>query len=171
MSLFIDRSVEKGRKKCKMGTVLVTGGAGFIGKYIARSLADAGEQVVITYRRYFSAPGLLADVMESRVKAARCDVLDLPELTRVIRDHEIDSIVHAAHISNYEGTIYQAMQTNVLGTINVMEAAAIGSVKKVTYISSVGVQGSESESIPISSPAVGVVTPSKKVGEVLSLYY
>ena len=162
-----------------MGTVLVTGGAGFIGKYIARSLADAGEQVVVTYRRYFQAPQLFSDIMESKVKAARCDILDLPELLRVIRDHDVDSIVHAANTSNYEAPIYTCLQTNVLGTINVMEAAAFGSLEKVTYISSGGVQGSlegfpgglESESIPIASPAVVVIPPSKKVGEVLSLYY
>ncbi|MFC2057209.1 NAD-dependent epimerase/dehydratase family protein [Chloroflexota bacterium] len=164
-----------------MGSVLVTGGAGFLGKYIARSLADAGEQVVITYRRYFRAPELLLDLMESQVKAARCDVLDLPELSRVIRDHSVDSIVHLAHISNYEAPIYTCMQTNVLGTINLMEAAAIASVKKVTYCSSSHIAvshgpggssiGVEDETVPIASRANAVVPPSKKVGEILSLFY
>ncbi|MFC1992161.1 NAD-dependent epimerase/dehydratase family protein [Chloroflexota bacterium] len=161
-----------------MGTVLVTGGAGHLGVYVVRSLADAGEQVVMTYRRYFSAPQLLSDVMESKVKAVRCDVLDLPELSRVIRDHGVDSIVHLANTSNYEAPIYTCLQTNVLGTINVMEAAAIGSVKKVTYMSSStvthgpgGYTGPESELVDIASPPVGVVPPSKKVGEVLSLNY
>ncbi|MFC1992012.1 NAD-dependent epimerase/dehydratase family protein [Chloroflexota bacterium] len=162
-----------------MGTVLVTGGAGFLGRHVARSLADAGEQVVITYRRYFSAPQLLSDIMESKVKAVRCDLNDLPELSRVIRDHSVDSIVHAATVSNYEATIYTCLQNNILGTINVMEAAAIGSVKKVTYISSgqalVGPERraaeSEAESVPIASPAFGDTPPSKKCGEVLSLYY
>ena len=164
-----------------MGTVLVTGGAGFLGKYIARSLADAGDKVLITYRRSFSTPRLLADIMESKVKAVRCDVTDLPELVRVIRDHGVDSIVHAANISNYEAPIYTCLQTNIAGTINVLEAAAIGSVKKVTYISSSSIATShgpdgsatevESESVNIVSPPVGVVSPSKKVGEVMSLYY
>ncbi|MEK7354542.1 MAG: NAD-dependent epimerase/dehydratase family protein, partial [Chloroflexota bacterium] len=155
-----------------MGTVLVTGGAGFLGKYVARSLADAGEKVLITYRRYFSVPRLLADIMESRVKAVRCDVTDLPQLVRVIRDHGVDSIVHLAHISNYEGTIYQMAQTNVMGTINVLEAAAIGSVKRVTYMSVGGVKATsgETESVPIASPASSNAGPAK-CGEVLSLYY
>ncbi len=85
-----------------MGTVLVTGGAGFLGKYVARSLADAGEQVVITYRRYFQVPQLFSDVMESRVKAVRCDIMDLPELSRVIRDHGVDSIINAVVVNNYD---------------------------------------------------------------------
>ncbi|MFC1992140.1 NAD-dependent epimerase/dehydratase family protein, partial [Chloroflexota bacterium] len=153
-----------------MGTVLVTGGAGFLGKHVVRSLADAGEQVVVTYRRYFQAPQLFSDVMGSKIKAVRCDIMDLPELSRVIRDHGVDSIVNVANISNYEASIYQCLQNNILGTINVMEAAAIGSVKKVTYMSSSTI-GAEDEIVPIASPAGGVVQPSKKCAEVLSLYY
>jgi len=162
-----------------MGTVLVTGGTGFIGRHTARSLADAGEQVVVTYRRSFRVPQLFSDVIGSRVKAVRCDALDLPEFYRVICDHGVESIVHFTHISLYEGTLYQAMQTNVLGTVNMMEAAAFGSVKKVTYISSGGATtgpegysvGAEDEIVPIASAAGNVVSPSKKAGEVLSLFY
>ncbi|MFC1992168.1 NAD-dependent epimerase/dehydratase family protein, partial [Chloroflexota bacterium] len=156
-----------------MGTILITGGAGMVGRHVARSLADAGEQVVITYRRYFQVPWLLSDVMESRVKAVRCDVMDLPELSRVIRDHGVDSIINAVVVNNYEASIYTCLQSNILGTINVMEAAAIGSVKKVTYMSSGGLAtaASETEIVPIASPATGVTTPSKKCAEVLSLYY
>ncbi len=108
--------------------------------------------------------------MESRGKAVRCDVLDLPELTRVIRDNDVESIVHAAMFSDYEGTIYQCLQTNVVGIMNVMEAAAIGSVKRVTYISSDDVPFGETESILIVSP-LGALTPSKKCGVVISLFY
>ena len=164
-----------------MGTVLITGGTGFIGKYIARSLADAGEKVLITHRRYFSTPRLLADIMESKVKAVRCDVMDFPELMRVIRDNGVDSIVHTANISNYEAPISTCIQTNVMGTINVLEAAAIAGIKKLTYISSSSIAAAhgpgessmevESESVNIVSLGAGVVPPSKKVGEVLSIYY
>lgn len=161
-----------------MGIVLVTGGTGFLGKHVARSLADAGEQVVITYRRSFNSPQLLSDVMGSRVRAARCDVSDLPELSRVIRDYGVDSIVHTAHISPYEGSLYQMMDTNIQGTINVMEAAALGSVKKVTYVSSHTVSygpegsylGAEAESVYITSDGMAN-SACKKVGEVLSLLY
>jgi nucleoside-diphosphate-sugar epimerase len=163
-----------------MGTVLVVGGTGFIGKHTARCLADAGEQVVVTYRRQsFTPPKIFADVWESRIRAARCDVLDLPQVMRVVRDYRVDSVVDFSHISNYEGTIYQAMQINVMGLVNVLEAAAISSVRKFTYVSSAGATagadgpptGIEEEVVNIASPPVGLVTPSKKVGEVLSLYY
>jgi nucleoside-diphosphate-sugar epimerase len=161
-----------------MGTVLVTGGTGFIGRHTARSLADAGEQVVVTYRRSFQEPKLFSDVTGPKVKAVRCDALDIPELQRVIRNNDIDSVVHFTHISNYEGSIYQAMQTNVMGLVDLLEVAASAFVKKVTYISSIGATsspegstGAEEELVNIVSPPTGVVTPSKKVGEILSLFY
>ena len=161
-----------------MGTVLGTGGTGFIGRHTALSLADAGEQVVVTYRRSFEVPGIFSDIMGTKIKAVRCDALDIPELHRVIRDNNIESIVHFTHISNYEGSIYQAMQTNVMGLVNIMEVAASASVKKVTYISSTGATSSpegatgvEEELVNIVSPPTGVITPSKKVGEILSLFY
>jgi nucleoside-diphosphate-sugar epimerase len=71
------------------------------------------------------------------------------------------------------------MQINVMGLVNMLEAAAIAPVRKFTYISSSGATagadgvatGVEDEVVNITSPPVGLVTPSKKVGEVLSLYY
>ncbi|MFC1992014.1 NAD-dependent epimerase/dehydratase family protein, partial [Chloroflexota bacterium] len=103
----------------------------------------------------------------------------------VIRDHGVDSIVHVAHTSNYEAPIYTCLQNNVLGIINVMEAAAIGSVKKVTYMSAGSVVGGqegysgklEDEFVPIGIPAgsanstSSVIGPSHKCGEVLVAYY
>ena len=164
-----------------MGTVLVTGGTGFLGKHVAHSLVEAGQDVLITYRRVFRRPEILSDELGARAKAVRCDVLDLPELSRIIRDNRVDSIVHLANMSNYEGTIYQTMQTNIQGTINVLEAAAMGSVKKLTYASSssiampYGGKGpaieSEDEVVPIVSGPVSVISPSKKIGEVLTLFY
>lgn len=164
-----------------MGTVLVTGGAGFLGKHVAHSLVEAGQDVLISYRRSFRRPEILSDESGSRVKAVRCDVMDLPELSRIIRDNHVNSIVHLANMSNYEGTIYQTMQTNIQGTINILEAAALGCVKKVTYASSSSIAMShggerpsmevEGESIPIVSGSTNVISPSKKIGEILTLFY
>jgi nucleoside-diphosphate-sugar epimerase len=156
-----------------MGTVLVTGGGGFLGTHLASSLASAGEQVVLTYRRSYHVPQFLSDIMESKVKAVRCEVQDLPELLRVIRDYGVDSIVHAAMVADYSGTIYTGMQTNIIGTINVMEAAAIGSVKRVTYMSAgpLAMSFGETENISIASSGVSLITPSKKCAEIITLFY
>ena len=46
-----------------MGTTLVIGGTGSLGIHLGRTLADAGEEVVMTYRRTFHPPELLTDIM------------------------------------------------------------------------------------------------------------
>ena len=88
-----------------MGAVLVTGGTGFIGIHTAKALADSGNQVVVTYRRTFQPPRLVAGLMDSSIKALRCDALDIPELMKIVRDNQVESIIHFTHISNYEGSI------------------------------------------------------------------
>lgn len=165
-----------------MGSVLVTGGTGSYGPHITRALADAGEQVVVTYRRSYQAHQILSDLVGSKLRAARCDVMLLPEISRVIRDHDVDSIVHAVDIvqsATSLPSIYETMQTKVVGTINVMEAASLGSIKKVTFISSEAIRignpegfhmGFEQENVHISSG--GYSHPAaKKCGEIISLLY
>ena len=152
-----------------MGVTLVTGGTGFLGVHVARSLAERGEDVLVSYRRGFRVPRLLADFMGSRVKAVRCDVLDFPEIVRTIQNNGVRGIVHAANISPYEGSLYQMAKTNIEGTINLLEAASIGHVQKVTYVSSGSVSRTEEESVPIHSDMP--ISAHKKIGEILSLFY
>ena len=166
-----------------MGTVLVTGGTGSYGPHIARALADAGEQVVVTYRRSYQPPQILSNIMGSKLRAARCDVVLLPEILKVIRDYGVDTIVHAVDIvqsATSLPSIYEAMQTKVVGTINVMEAASLGVVKKVTFVSSEAIRdigtpegfymGFEQENVHIDSCA-NSHPAAKKCGEIISLLY
>ena len=166
-----------------MGTVLVTGGTSSYAPHIVRALADAGEQVVVTYRKAYRAPQILSDIEGSKLRAARCDVLLLPEISRVIRDYGVETIVHAVDIAQSatsQPSIYEAMQTKVVGTINVMEAASLGSVKRVTFISSTTIRskgnpegfnmGFEQENVHIVSGAYSHAA-GKKCGEIISLLY
>ncbi len=149
--------------------ILITGGTGFIGRYIARSLADEGRSVLVTYRRSFQVPDMLKDVMGTRVKSVRCDVLDLPNLVRAMRDHKVESVIHAAHVSPYEASLYQVVTTGVQGAINVLEAASLSGVRKVSFISSASIQrlGTADGFTRTSRSAIDAV---KKAGEVLLSY-
>src|SRR6201998_4314060 len=73
-------------------TVLVTGGAGYIGSQMALELVDAGESVVVldnlsTGHRWAVAEGVPLVVGETG---------DQPLVTQLIRDHGIDAIIHFA---------------------------------------------------------------------------
>ena len=75
--------------------VLVTGGSGFIGSSVVRALARAGQVEHVVSGDVRTLDGLPGDVVQEHV-----DVTDDPSVSRVIRDHQIDTVVHLAAIVN-----------------------------------------------------------------------
>ncbi len=118
--------------------ILITGGLGFLGTGLARYLMDRGEEVVLTRRRNSRIPALLKEDFE-KVRVVDCDVLDLPSLIHAVRTFGVTSIVHAATAILAKTSLYQAVKTNIEGTVNVLEAGRLGDTKRVTFISSITV--------------------------------
>jgi nucleoside-diphosphate-sugar epimerase len=118
--------------------VLIIGG-GLIGSQIARLLVAAGEQPVIMDRA--PQPQALADIVElARVRIVAGDVLRPPALEEAIREHRITDVVHTA--ANPLLTLgaqrdpREAIELNVMGMVNVLEAARAHGVKRVVVASS-----------------------------------
>ncbi len=113
-----------------MVQVLITGSQGFIG----RSLRDYLE------REGYSVLGL--DVCEgAEIKAS---ILSLDELSSSLRDHRPSHIVHLAAISNppaCRADPHKCLNTNVLGTVNMLEVARKLDVDRFVYLSSANVYG------------------------------
>ncbi|MFJ5262528.1 SDR family NAD(P)-dependent oxidoreductase [Streptomyces sp. NPDC088387] len=81
------------------GTVLVTGGTGGLGALVARHLVHThGVRDLLLVGRRGTAPELAAELAESgaRVTVAACDVGDREALRRLLQEHPVDSVVHAA---------------------------------------------------------------------------
>ena len=75
--------------------VLVTGGSGFIGCYVARFLADRGDTVVnYDIRPTGQEMSFLLDDKRTQICFERGNIEDLPGLISVCRKHDIDRIVH-----------------------------------------------------------------------------
>jgi nucleoside-diphosphate-sugar epimerase len=117
---------------------LVIGG-GLVGSQIARLLVAAGEQPVILDRA--AQPDALADIVDlARVRIMPGDVLQPPTLATAIREHRITEIVHTA--ANPLLTLGAqrdprgAIELNIMGTVNVLEAARAHGVKRVVVASS-----------------------------------
>jgi len=126
---------------------LVTGGAGFIGSNIIRLLLDEGHRVAVLdnlqsgYRKNLDS--------FPQVQFVEGDVRDAKAVARCAAGAEV--IFHlAASVGNtrsIENPIEDS-QINVLGTLNVLEAARHGAVRKVVFSSSAGIFG-ELKTLPI----------------------
>lgn len=120
-------------------TTLVTGGTGFIGRYVIDRLQDEGE-CVVSYDRAPAAVGLPA-----RTVSVQGELFDLSRLAGTISNHDVGRIVHAAGMSHPELSIGMPEATvaaNALGTLNLLEAgrlAAFGG--RIVLLSSTTVYG------------------------------
>ena len=111
--------------------ILVTGGTGFIGSHLVRRLVTEGERVRVFCRESSS----LDDLPTDGVEIAFGDVSDLDSVRRAMQG--IKLFYHLAATMNGDwATHYQG---SVVGTRNVLEAAVEEEVRKVVYVSSIGV--------------------------------
>ena len=80
-----------------MSTIMITGGSGFLGTYVARMLAERGDRVVI-FDAAAPTPELaaLTAPYEQQIVRVRGQILDLSSLLRGIEQHRVERIFHAA---------------------------------------------------------------------------
>jgi len=112
-----------------MYNVLVTGGAGFIGSNFVRYLlkTDAQVQVLnLDALTYAGSPENLKDLPDAtRHTFVKGDIGDQELLVQLLRQHNIDTLVHFAAESHVDRSIFGPgvfVQTNVVGTVNLLEA-------------------------------------------------
>ena len=113
-------------------STLVTGGLGFVGRRIVDALAESGEKVV-SFNRDFSA-----DPREE-VTAVQGELFDIPALVGILRDFQVDRIIHTAAMSHPEISIALPVTTfaaNVDGTLKLMEAMRMAGVRRLVNFSS-----------------------------------
>lgn len=109
-------------------TIVVTGGAGFIGSAVARLLIGKGERVVVVDKlTYAGNLSSLRDVADNPAFAfVRADVCDRDAMTRVFLEYSPRAVMHLAAESHVDRSIASAgefVQTNVVGTYTMLEAA------------------------------------------------
>ncbi|CAB4960771.1 MAG: NAD-dependent epimerase/dehydratase family protein [Actinobacteria bacterium] len=134
-------------------SVLVIGGAGFIGSHVVEQLLATEVREVVIYDNF--ARGTHANIEES-LQDERCsvfpaggDIRDLDILNRAVAG--ADGVIHLAamwllHCHDYPRT---AFDVNVQGTFNVLEACARHEVERLVYSSSASVYG-DAEQVPMT---------------------
>ncbi|MBK7439034.1 MAG: NAD-dependent epimerase/dehydratase family protein [Saprospiraceae bacterium] len=115
--------------------IFVTGGTGFVGYYIVRRLLSAGHQITVLARKE-NIKARELQTIDPGVRVVYGDISDFDLLTEICLGQDV--IVHAAAIVSFDPSIKKyILQTNVDGTIHLVNAALAASVKKFIYISSI----------------------------------
>lgn len=110
-------------------TILVTGGAGFIGSAVVRHIIQNTGCFVVNVDKLTYAGNLnsLVDIADSeRYSFEQVDICDQEELDRVFRIHQPDAVMHLAAESHVDRSIdgpSAFIQTNIVGTYTLLEAA------------------------------------------------
>ena len=136
--------------------ILVTGGAGFIGSHLAEKLLAAGHKVVILddFNDFYDPQIKHANIAGLAKDVAICHV-DLREndsVRTVFRREKVDTIVHLAARAGVRPSIQSPRlyyDTNVIGTLHLLEAARVAEVPRFIFASSSSVYGA-SKTVPFS---------------------
>jgi dTDP-glucose 4,6-dehydratase len=109
--------------------IIVTGGAGFIGSAVCRLIVDktSHEVIVVDKLTYAASLASLAPVEGSnRYTFVHADICDRPRMDALMADHRPQAILHLAaesHVDRSIGAADDFIQTNVVGTFTLLEAA------------------------------------------------
>ena len=131
--------------------VLVTGGAGFIGKYLVRSLLEKDYSVTIFDNISNSTKDSLSSLVDIGAKVIEGDIIKSVEILNAVKDQDI--VIHlAAKISVSESISNpsETFQVNVDGTRNVLAACEKNYVKKLIVSSSAAVYGESSSNVKLN---------------------
>jgi len=144
------------------GTVLVTGGMGFIGSNFVRYLLrehPVARVVNLDKVTYAGNPRNLADVADdSRYVFVQTDICDAATVAEALAKHRADQIVHFAAETHVDRSILEAgdfIRTNVEGTRVLLDAARKAGVRRFLHVStdevygSLGASGAFTETSPL----------------------
>ncbi len=136
-------------------SVLVTGGAGYIGSHVCVELLEQGYSVVVLDNLCNGSAVALDRVQEITGKTlafTRGDVRDRETVGQILREHEVDAVLHFAGLKAVGESVAQPLEyydNNVGGAVRLLQAMAQAGVSKLVFSSSATVYG-DPASNPIS---------------------
>jgi len=136
--------------------VLVTGGAGFIGSHLVEKLlADGHDVAILDDFNDFYDPQIKRDNISAVVKKIALhdvDLRDEPKVANLFRREKFDAVAHLAARAGVRPSIQQPelyYDTNVAGTLHLLEAARTTGVERFIFASSSSVYGA-AKKVPFS---------------------
>lgn len=132
-----------------MKTVLLAGGAGYIGSHTAVELLNSNYDVVIVDNYSNSCPEAINRIEEitgKKVKAYECDVKDKNHLSKIFDENQIDAVIHFAGLKAVGESVKKPIEyyrNNIDTTLTLLECMREHDVNSIIFSSSATVYGSE----------------------------
>lgn len=148
-------------------TVLVTGGAGYIGSHIVRAFRLAGLDCVVVDDLSSGHQEFVPDDVEF----IDTNILDTTLVTKAMVEHEVEAVVHLAGFKYAGVSVQRPLHTyeqNVQGTVSLLQAMHEAGVDKIVFSSSAAVYGTPDVDLVTETTATAPESPygeSKLIGE------
>jgi UDP-glucose 4-epimerase len=130
-------------------TILVTGGAGYIGSHTVLALKQAGYAVVILDNLVYGHRDLVDSALQ--VKLICGDIGDRPLLDQIFAEHDIQAVIHFAayaYVGESVSDPAKYYRNNVMGTLTLLEAMVAAGVQSIVFSSTCATYGNPQQ-IPI----------------------
>jgi UDP-glucuronate 4-epimerase len=165
-------------------TILVTGGAGFIGSHLVERLLTEGHRVICLdnfdpfYDPALKRRNLAHALRDSRFRLVEGDLRDEGLIGKLFQEEKIEFVAHLAARAGVRPSVQDPAlyaDVNIRGTIRLLEACRKNGVRRFVFASSSSVYGNNSrvpfsEEDPVNSP-ISPYAATKKAGELLGHTY
>ena len=175
-----------------MVTILISGGAGFIGSYLVENMIRKENNIIIidNFNNFYDPAVKERNIQEIRktmekqnldeeyLKIYRGDIRDSNFVKRIFNNNQIDIVIHLAAMAGVRPSIENPKEyysVNVNGTLNLLECCKDKGIKKFIFASSSSVYGNNdkvpfSETDTVDTP-ISPYAATKKAGELLCHTY
>jgi len=169
-----------------MNTILVTGGAGFIGSHLCERLLNDGARVVCLdnfdnfYDPHIKIKNVegIAKKFSEQFELVTGDIRNPDHLKMIFQKNQVDSVVHLAARAGVRPSIVEPLfyeDVNIRGTIALLEACKEHKIKNLIFASSSSVYG-ENQRVPFTEGDLDIqpISPygaTKRAGELLCYSY
>lgn len=128
-------------------SILVTGGAGYIGSHTCVELLNAGYEITVVDNLYNSSPKSLDRVKEltgKDFKFYECDIRDTDGMDKIFKENKIDAVIHFAGLKAVGESCEKPLEyydNNIGGTLKLCEVMRNNNCKNIVFSSSATVYG------------------------------
>lgn len=158
--------------------ILITGGAGFIGSSLADNLLNEGHNITVVdnfndyYAYEIKAGNVEHNLNNPNYRLYKADLADKTALRKIFAENKFDAVVHLAGRAGVRPSIDRPedyIESNILGTIHILELMKDYAVKKLVFASSSSVYGNckeqiFSEDLKVTEP-ISQYAATKSAGE------